>query len=216
MSGIIFNIHLISTIILYDWRWKFAQINCLLGRKIGSLATQPEPTVDWHHVVVFVVISFDDSENPHNQIASSFDFYRKFHEIPGSPGFVSTEVVHVFCPAEETQTKRPKALFRATLLKPRAREKNPPQNCHGFGRRFCLDILLKWPYYPSHVSFQWQKPPNFLFGHWTSSQNCCVDTCGNQSHSKHRRFGMFLSVVSMFVAHTVDGRNYAMDGHKTL
>lgn len=225
--SITFNIHLISTIILYEWRWTFC-VCCLLGRKIGSLVTQPQPTIDWHHflqnyhVLVFVVISFDDSENPHNQLANSFDFTGFSQEMSTSQvvrvrRICSNRSGACFLPRPGNSDEATKGFVQSDPFETTARwrKKNPPQNCPRIWEEILLILfgVFFWHDHIIHVSFQWQKPPNFLFGHWTSSQNCCVDTCGNLSRSKHRRFGMSLSVVSMFVAHPVDGRNYAMDGH---
>ena len=163
---------------------------CLLGRKIGSLVTQPQPTIDWHHflqnyhVLFFVVISFDDSENPNNQLANSFDFTGFLQEMSTS------QVLR-----RGNSDKATKGFVQSDPFETTARwKKKSPQNCPQIWAEIPDSVWrFFWHDHIIHVSFQCQKPPNFLFGHWTSLQNCCVDTCGNLSSSKHRRFGTFFS-----------------------
>lgn len=124
---------------------------CLLGRKIGSLVTQPQPTIDWHHflqnyhVLFFVVISFDDSENPNNQLANSFDFTGFLQEMSTS------QVLR-----RGNSDKATKGFVQSDPFETTARwKKKIPTELPtdlGWDSRFCLEIFLTWPYYPRVVS----------------------------------------------------------------
>lgn len=142
---------------------------CLLGRKIGSLVTQPQPTIDWHHflqnyhVLVFVVISFDDSENPHNQLANSFDFTgfsQEMSNIPGgsgSPDLFQQKWCMFLAPPRKLRRSDQRLCSERPFWNHRALEKKKsttelPTDLGGDSVDSVWSFFLTWPYYPCVVS----------------------------------------------------------------